>query len=420
MSDLARTTGDAHLLRNPVRPYAWGSRTTLAELLGREVPAPHPEAELWIGAHPGDPSRLLGANGDERSLLDALGDDPVRQLGAGCLSKWGNRLPFMLKLLAADEALSLQAHPSAKQAAEGYAREEAAGIPRDAPNRDYPDPMAKPELLCAISEFHALIGFRDVHRSVELLKTLDAPGLMPYTGLLAEAPDAEGLRALFTTWVSLPQPTLDNLVPEVLEACVAHVRDRGEFDTECRTVLELGEAYPGDAGVLCSMLLNRITLQAGEAIYLPAGNLHAYLRGTGLEVLGNSDNVLRCGLTPKHVNVPELLRVLDFTSGDMPVRHGEQLAPNLFVYRVDAEEFELTKLRWEPGETGGVRLEHGGPQIMVCIEGAVRLQREGGSSQRLGRGQSAWIPASAPATVATPDPDFPGPVTVFRSTAGML
>lgn len=408
------------LLRNPVRPYAWGSRTILAELLGREVPAPHPEAELWIGAHPGDPSLLLGADGAERSLLDALSADPAGQLGTGCVDRWGVRLPFMLKLLAADEALSLQAHPSAAQAAEGYAREEAAGIPRDAPNRDYPDPMAKPELLCAISEFHALIGFRDVHRSVELLKTLDAPGLMPYTGLLAEAPDADGLRALFTTWVSLPQPALDSLVPEVLEACVTHVRDRGEFDTECRTVLELGEAYPGDAGVLCSLLLNRITLQPGEAIYLPAGNLHAYLRGTGLEVLGNSDNVLRCGLTPKHVNVPELLRVLDFTAGDMKVRHGEALGPNLYVYRAEAGEFELTRLRWEHGETDGVVLEHDGPQILVCTEGAATLRRGDGTSQRLGRGQSAWVPASAPASVATPDPDTPGPVTVFRSTAGML
>ncbi|MGH3622458.1 MAG: mannose-6-phosphate isomerase, class I, partial [Sciscionella sp.] len=281
------------LLRNPVRPYAWGSRTVIAELLGKPVPAPHPEAELWIGAHPADPSMLLGQGGVERSLLEALDADPERHLGAHSVDRWGVRLPFLVKILAAEEALSLQAHPSAALAEEGFRREEAAGIPRDAANRDYPDPMAKPELLCALGEFHALAGFRDVHRSVELLKALPAKGLASYTLLLAEAMDSDGLRALFTTWVTLPQPALDALLPEVLEACVEHVRCHGEFSDECRTVLELGEAYPGDAGVLCALLLNRLTLAPGEAIYLPAGNLHAYLRGTGLEILGNSDNVLR-------------------------------------------------------------------------------------------------------------------------------
>lgn len=415
-----RRTPDVQLLRNPVRPYAWGSRTIIAELLGNEVPAPHPEAELWIGAHPADPSQLLSADGARRSLLEALDADPVAQLGAGCVDRWGPRLPFMVKLLAAEEPLSLQAHPSARHAAEGYAREEAAGIPRDAPNRDYPDPMPKPELLCALSEFHALIGFRDVHRSVRLLTALDVPGLRPYTGLLAEAPDADGLRALFSTWVSLPQPMLDTLVPEVLEACVAQVRERGEFDPECRTVLELGEAYPGDAGVLCALLLNRVTLAPGEAIFLPAGNVHAYLRGTGLEVLGNSDNVLRCGLTPKHVNVPELLRILDFTAGQLPVLRAQPSGPQLYRYAADAAEFELTTLHWEPGETSGVALEAAGGQILICTAGAVWLHRQDGFAKRLGRGESCWVPAAAPGTRIAPEPDEPGPVTVFRATAGML
>lgn len=406
------------LLRNPVRPYAWGSRTVIAELLGNPVPAPHPEAELWIGAHPADPSMLVGSDGAERSLLEVLDADPVGQLGSRSVDRWGVRLPFLVKILAAEEALSLQAHPSAALAKEGYRREEAAGIPRDAANRDYPDPMAKPELLCALSEFHALAGFRNVHRSVEMLKALPAEGLVPYTGLLAEAPDEDGLRALFTTWVTLPQPALDALLPEVLDACVEHLRCHGRFGAECRTVLELGEAYPGDAGVLCALLLNRITLSPGEAIYLPAGNLHAYLRGTGLEVLGNSDNVLRCGLTPKHVNVPELLRVLDFSHGDMEVRRGDTVAPNVHVYATEAREFELSRLHWEPGERRPVPLCSQGPQIVVCTEGAVTLRCEQGVVKRLAKGGSAWFAAVEPDAAVEPATD--GPVTVFRATAGML
>ena len=223
--------------------------------------------------------------------------------------------------------------PSAAQAAEGFAREERADIPRNAPDRNYPDPTAKPELICALTEFHALAGFRDAHRTVRLLGELDVPSLRAHTALLEEQPDENGLRALFTTWITLPEHYLRDLLPELLEACVRHVREHGEFALECRTVLELGEAYPNDAGVLASLLLNRLVLQPGEAIYLPAGNLHAYLHGTGVEILANSDNILRCGLTPKHVDVPELLRVLDFTCADMRVHKGESLDANLTVYQ---------------------------------------------------------------------------------------
>src|SRR5256885_1690368 len=216
----------------------------------------------------------------------------------------------------------MQAHPSAAQAAEGHAREEQLGIPRDAKNRNYPDPTAKPELVCALTEFHALAGFRDPHRTVRLLRQLETPAMKAYTDLLAGQPDADGLRALFTTWITLPQPALDTLLPEMLDACVLHVKEHGEFDLECRTVLELGEAHEGDAGVLAALLLNRVVLAPGEAIYLPAGNLHTYLHGTCVEILANSDNILRGGLTSKHVDVPELLRVLDFTCADMPVQRG--------------------------------------------------------------------------------------------------
>jgi mannose-6-phosphate isomerase len=398
------------LLRNAVRPYAWGSRTTIAELLGRPVPAPHPEAELWMGAHPGDPSRV-----GDRSLLEIVDADPAGQLGEDCASRWGNRLPFLLKILAADEALSLQAHPSAEQAREGYEREEALGIPREASHRNYPDPTAKPELVCALTEFHALAGFRDPHRTVRMLRQLETPGMAPYTDLLAGQPDSHGLRALFTTWITLPQTALATLLPEMLDACVLHVKEHGEFDLECRTILELGEAHDGDAGVLAALLLNRVVLAPGEAIFLPAGNLHTYLHGTGVEILANSDNILRGGLTPKHVDVPELLRVLDFTCADMPVHRGEPAGPRMWRYPTEAPEFELSRLEWAPDESGEVLAASPGPQILICTAGGVRLECAG-QKVDLDRGDSVWLAASDPEVCVTP---VPGVRTqVFRATAG--
>ncbi|MDQ2587097.1 mannose-6-phosphate isomerase, class I [Saccharothrix yanglingensis] len=400
------------LLHNAVRAYAWGSRTAIAEMLGREVPAPHPEAELWMGAHPGDPSHVIGADGVQRSLLDLLAEDPDGQLGSRCADRWGSRLPFLLKVLAADEALSLQAHPSAEQAAQGFAAEDAAGVPLDSPVRNYKDPSAKPELVCALTEFHALAGFREPARTVKLLRSLDAPDFAPYTELLAAQPDAEGLRALFTTLITLPQNALDVLLPQVLDACVVHVKEHGEFDLECRTVLELGEAYPGDAGVLAALLLNRIVLQPGEAVYLPAGNLHAYLHGTAVEILANSDNVLRCGLTPKHVDVPELMRVLDFSCGDMPVQTGSPSGSGLWTYRTACPEFELSRIEVDGGRE--VRVDHTGPQILLCTRGVARLT-SGDTALELRRGQSVWLPAADPALVVT----SAVPTQLFRATPGV-
>jgi mannose-6-phosphate isomerase len=403
------------LLRNAVRPYAWGSRTTIPELLGRPVPAPHPEAELWMGAHPGDPSRVVGPDGTERSLLELVDEDPVGQLGERCARHWGDRLPFLLKILAAEEPLSMQAHPSAEQAAQGYAREEKAGIPRDASNRNYPDPTAKPELVCALTEFHALAGFRDPLRTVALLRAVETPGLAKYTALLEAQPDPDGLRALFTTWITLPQPALDELLPEVLDACVLHIKEHGEFDPECRTILELGEAHPRDAGVLAALLLNRLTLSAGEAIYLPAGNLHLYLHGTAVEILANSDNILRCGLTPKHVDVPELLRVVDFGCGEMPVLCGEA-GERVCVYRTDAPEFELSRIEWAVTDRGEHEVDCSGPQILLCTDGALLVHAADGREIELRRGESVWLAAADPAVRLRPLGE--GRAQLFRATAG--
>ncbi|SDH57094.1 mannose-6-phosphate isomerase, type 1 [Actinokineospora alba] len=399
------------LLRNAVRPYAWGSRTIIAELLGKPVPAPHPEAELWMGAHPGDPSHLART---DVSLIDCIEADPERQLGAENAARWGNKLPFLLKILAVEEPLSLQAHPSAVQAADGYAREEALGIARDAGERNYPDPTAKPELVCALTEFHALAGFRDPHRTVALLDAVRTPSLSPYIDLLSDQPDPDGLRALFTTWITLPQTSLESLLPDLFDACVRHMKEHGEFTLECQTVLELGERYPGDSGVLAALLLNRLVLRPGEAIYLPAGNLHAYLHGTGVEILANSDNILRGGLTPKHVDVPELLRVLDFRCGDMPVTTGDHDG-ELRTYRTDAAEFELSRIEWPDDDRAEVAMPSGRPQIVVCTEGAVTVRGYSGEIT-LARGHSIWVPAADPELKVRPDGT--GRAQIFIATVG--
>ncbi len=255
-----------------------------------------------MGAHPGDPAHVI-EDGGTRSLRDVIDAAPLSELGERSVAQFGERLPFLLKVLAAEEPLSLQAHPSAEQAREGFAREDAVGIPVDSAERNYRDASHKPELVVALTRFEALAGFRDPHRTVRFLQALEVEQLAPYVGLLAGQPDPDGLRALFTTWITLPSPALSALLPPVLDGCVRYLSRpdaaEAEFVPEARTALELSEGYPGDAGVLAALLLNRITLEPGQGLFLAAGNLHAYLHGTAVEIMANSDNVLRAGSHPQ-------------------------------------------------------------------------------------------------------------------------
>ncbi|MGU3500225.1 mannose-6-phosphate isomerase, class I [Mycobacterium sp. C31M] len=407
-----------NLLRGAIRKYAWGSRTAIAEFTGRPSPTANPEAELWLGAHPGDPAHLATDTG-EHSLLDVIGADPDGQLGGATRARFGDSLPFLAKVLAADEPLSLQAHPSAQQAVQGFELENHLGIPVTAPTRNYRDRSHKPEIIIALGPFDALAGFRPAARSAEFMRALAVSDLDPFITLLKDQSDADGLRALFTTWITFPQPDLDVLVPAVLDGAINYIRS-GEtaFEAEAKTVLELGERYPGDAGVLAAMLLNRITLAPGEAIYLPAGNLHAYLHGVGFEVMANSDNVLRGGLTPKHVDVPELLRVLDFTpTDDAPIlprvlRGGAEL-----VYDTPAPEFAVSVLQVTGDQVGheiDAPAEHDGPQILLAIEGTVTVHSKT-DVVTLTRGESAWVAADdGPVRLVAAEP-----ARVFRVTVGI-
>lgn len=340
-------------LQNPVRGYAWGSRSVLAELQRRPVPSPGPEAELWIGAHPADPSRTA----DGTPLTEVIGADPDGVLGAATAARFGPRLPYLLKVLAAEQPLSLQAHPDPEQAQQGYAAEEAAGVPRDAPQRRYADPYHKPELLVATSEFRALCGFREPGESAELLGHLGLPALAPVVAALAGGDLAAAVRLLLTA----PQPA------QLVRAVVAATDDP--------LTLQLAAAYPQDLGVVVALLLNRVTLAPGEGIFMPAGNLHAYLHGTGVEIMAASDNVLRGGLTPKFVDVPELLRVLRYEPLVDPVQRAVPVRPGVATWPVPVAEFALHRVRLADG--GGpasrVELDLPGPRVVLGWSGRVQV-----------------------------------------------
>jgi mannose-6-phosphate isomerase len=383
-------------LDNVVRHYAWGSMTAIPELLGI-APDGQPQAELWLGAHPGAPSVVV-RNGERVVLSRCIEDDPVAELGRNVVAEFGPRLPFLLKVLAAAAPLSLQAHPSLRQAREGFADEEERGVPLDAAERNYKDASHKPELLWALTRFEALYGFRPVEPTVRLLTSLDVPDLEPYAAALRARPDEHGVREAFTALMTMPMERRRPLVDDVLAACLQVVTDGGEFAAEAELALELGKAYPGDVGVVSALLLNRLVLEPGEAIYVPAGSLHAYVEGLAIEVMANSDNVLRGGLTPKHIDVAELLRVLDFTPDEPEVLSPRMEESGEEVFDTPAREFRLSRISLDGAKQ--VDLCTKAPQIVLCLEGGARLTSPDGEVLDLPRGSSAFLsPAAEPVTL---------------------
>ena len=322
-----------------VQPYAWGSKTFIPELLGTE-PTDEPQAELWLGAHPSAVAKLDGQPIDE--LIAA---DPEGVLGAASVKEFGPRLSFLLKVLAAAEPLSLQAHPSRKQAEEGFAREEKAGVPLDAKDRLYKDDWPKPELLCALVESEALCGFRDPDRTYALVAQLDASRETELLAPLADesVPAAERIEQVFSSIMKLEDP--ESYVSELRAAADALTRvGPGEVALLADTVRLLSDPYPADPGVLAALLMNRVKLQPGEAMFLDAGNLHAYLHGAGIEIMANSDNVMRGGLTSKHVDVEELVSILDFRPIADDRIEPEPVSAGVVRYRTPATEFALWRL----------------------------------------------------------------------------
>jgi mannose-6-phosphate isomerase len=395
-------------LQGRIQNYAWGSRTAIAELLAQPAPAARPEAELWMGAHPSAPS-LVFRDGQWRSLLDVIAHEPERELGAAVLARFGARLPFLLKVLAAETPLSLQAHPDMGQARAGFEAEEAARVPLDAPHRNYKDASHKPELLCALQRFEAFSGFRRASDTLRLLKAVAAKGLLAHAAALERRPDVEGLRSFYATLASMSEAARRDTVTSTLEACARH-RDGGEFARECGWVVQLGGLYPGDIGVVLALLLNLVELAPGQAIYLPAGNLHAYLRGVGVEIMANSDNVLRGGLTPKHVDPPELLRVLTFANEPIPVLQPRSGAIEQ-TYETPAPEFRLSRLELRGSGTFRAERRHG-PEILLCVAGRALALSSQGDTHDLAQGAAVFVPAS------DRDYELRGDGTIFRAAVG--
>jgi mannose-6-phosphate isomerase len=379
--------GPLLVLENPIQHYAWGSRTAIAEFLGRESPAPQPEAELWIGAHPRAPSRIVAPPG-LGALDQAIQDDPVSLLGPEVCERFGNELPFLLKVLAAAEPLSIQAHPNQEQARRGWARENAEGVPLDVPHRNYRDPNPKPELVCALSgSFTALKGFRPVDETALRLHAVAGGELKAEVARAARERSASALRALFARLLTLDA---DERLPVLARAAVEG--GRRTDDPAWLWVGRLLDRHPGDIGVLAPLYLNLVTLQPGDALYLPAGELHAYLEGTALEIMANSDNVLRGGLTPKHVDVPELLATLVFEPRAPEIQKGLEVAPGERVYRTPAREFELSLVDVAEGRTFQPTTGCG-VEILLGLEGSLRLAAEA-SSVVVERGRSVLVPAA--------------------------
>ncbi|NNC13088.1 mannose-6-phosphate isomerase, class I [Planctomonas sp. JC2975] len=377
---------------NVPRDYAWGSSHGIADLLGRPASG-GPEAELWLGAHPGSPSFLVHPTTDAGTLADLIAEDPAATLGDDWPAEESYdgrpRLGFLLKVLSAASPLSIQAHPSPEQARAGFDRENRLGIPMDSPERNYKDPFHKPELIYAVTPFDALCGFRDLATSIAVFDRLIATGrsqrmqhdeLDVLRGiLLAGEDDESALRAAVGLLLGGGEAA-----EEIVAQATAIARSpKGESVPELGVVSLLADAYPGDPGVVLALLLHRVALAPGEALYLPAGNIHAYLKGTGIELMAASDNVLRGGLTPKHIDVPELLRVLDFAPVPAPL-----LAPSrvgaLDLFEPDVPDFRLAHV------TADSTLTLNGPAIVLATAGAATLSGASGTAN-LTRGEAVYV-----------------------------
>jgi mannose-6-phosphate isomerase len=379
------------VLKNEIQDYAWGSLTAIPRLLGLETPAETPQAELWMGAHPKAPSRV---HYDKQwlPLNRFIAAYPDEILGSAVHRKFGPYLPFLFKVLAAAEPLSLQAHPNRIQARQGFRRENDLGIPLDAPHRNYKDDQHKPECLCALTPFWGLRGFRKLSRVFELADTLGAGGVVQWLEPLKTNPNSEGLKQFFRAMMTAPPPQKQAVVREATEKAAK----KADQDPIFHWMTVLADAYPDDIGILAPVLLNLIRLAPGQAMFLPAGELHAYLEGLGIELMANSDNVLRGGLTPKHIDVEEVLNVLVFEESTPDILTPPDPDALEYVYGTPAEEFVLSVI------AVGSSRSYESParrsvEIVICTEGEAEIIAGNPTEPTpLSRGISLLIPAAVP------------------------
>ncbi|EKM0370994.1 mannose-6-phosphate isomerase [Cronobacter turicensis] len=369
-------------LINSVQNYAWGSKTALTELYGVANPEGLPMAELWMGAHPKSSSKIQDDQGRTRALREVIDADKTALLGAPVAERFGE-LPFLFKVLCADQPLSIQVHPNKQASEEGFARENAAGIPLDAAERNYKDPNHKPELVFALTPFLAMNAFREFSEIVSLLQPV-AGAHTAIAHFLAE-PNADRLRDLFAGLLNM-QGEEKSRALAVLKATVAS--QQGEpWDT----IRFIAQFYPDDSGLFSPLLLNVVKLNPGEAMFLFAETPHAYLQGVALEVMANSDNVLRAGLTPKYIDIPELVANVKFVAKPaaqlltQPEKDGAALE---FPIPVEDFAFSLHDLQSQPQ-----RLAQESAAILFCVEGEAVLSK-GDERLTLKPGESAFVAAN--------------------------
>jgi mannose-6-phosphate isomerase len=381
-----------------VMRYPWGSAEAVTRILGIPNPGGEPVAELWYGAHVRGPS-LVGDG--SRTLREELGERGDELIGPELVNRYGGELPFLFKVLSAEKGLSIQAHPSKSQAEEGFAREDRDGIPRDAPHRNYRDDNHKPEGMLALEDFWALSGFRSPEDIAEGLRSAGAKTLSgellsalenaPETGNSRSSGDGNPrLREFYRRLMLAPREDQLALLSELLAEIPESVSLRDD-DPRWYWIAELNRQFPDDPGALAPLYLNVILLKPGQVLYMDAGLLHAYLRGTGFEIMANSDNVLRGGCTGKHVDVAELLKVLRFTDSPPLVSRAHDDG----WYDSPFAEFQIAWMRPGAAEHPDFRSSSGlgtRPAIILVREGKIHIE-EGGAVLDLKRGQGCFVPA---------------------------
>ncbi len=365
-------------LTGTIQNYEWGDRRFLAELQARPVSG-EPEAEWWLGAHPKAPSQLA----DGRSLADAIAADPTECLGREVAGRFGE-LPFMAKILAVAQPLSIQSHPSAAQARAGFDRENGHGIPLDSPTRTYRDPNHKPELICALTPFETKCGFRPLEATRELFAALGGGPLAEMAQRLGQPGTDAEVVADILGWLLRSGPERGAELAAATVNAAAQVPRGGPYDAALDWSATLAEVFAGDAGVVVALLMNHVSLEPGQAVFLGPGRLHAHLDGAGVELMANSDNVVRGGFTPKHIDVEELLTVVDCTPGKPPVQTANGSS---HYFESPTPEFRLG--RHEIGEPTHFTVD--GPEILLVTSGEVELQARCGAVP-IRTGQAVWIP----------------------------
>jgi mannose-6-phosphate isomerase class I len=408
-----RESPRAVLLHGAVQPYAWGGYAYIPGLLGQENPASKPFAELWMGAHPRAPA-LAEIEGARVPLDRLIASDPWKTLGPDVALRYAGRLPYLFKVLDVRIMASIQAHPSKTQAEEGFARENAAGIPIDAAERTYRDDNHKPEAHVALTDFWMLHGFRPLPEIAEcLLSEPELSGVMPSFGeASARARDAEArsalLRDLYARVMTMAHHEIDAMLDPLLARLEAEeLNGTLHRDAPGFWALRAARSFPlpgghRDRGIISIYLMNLLHLKPGQGTFQPSGTLHAYLEGANVELMANSDNVLRGGLTPKHVDVPELLQTLLFNDGRPTIMEGRTVSETGQEYETPASEFALERIDIAQGVPYSGGREHSADTLVV-IDGAAALIAAG-RTLMLPRGSVALVPAGIAYSVAARAP----------------